>query len=152
MPIIQGELQLPIAASSLPQSSVAPVMPSGSHFLPRGQPLQAPLLSQFSVSQLPVAAPHVSVTQPGFPPISMAAGINQPLLTLATSAAAAAVPVGSTVVPTQLPTLLQPGAQLSSQVHPQLLQPAVQSMGLPVSLGQTAEVPIPATDTLYQVL
>ncbi|XP_053107622.1 serine/threonine-protein kinase WNK1 isoform X11 [Hemicordylus capensis] len=152
MPIIQGEPQLPIAAPSLPQPSVAPVMPLGSHFLPMGQPLQAPLLPQFSVSQLPIAAPHVSVAQPGFPslPISMAASINQPLLTLPTSTAAAAIPVGSTGVPTQLPTLLQPVAQLSNQVLPQLLQPAVQSMGLPAALGQTAEVPFPATDALYQ--
>ncbi|XP_066490671.1 serine/threonine-protein kinase WNK1-like isoform X2 [Tiliqua scincoides] len=152
MPIIQGEPQLPIAASSLPQPSVAPVMPIGSHFLPMGQSLQAPLLSQFSISQLPIAAPHVSVAQPGFPslPISMAASVNQPLLTLASSAAAAAIPVGSTVVPTQLPTIPQPVAQLSSQVLPQLLQPGVQSVGLPATLGQTAEVPIPATDALYQ--
>ncbi|XP_062990986.1 serine/threonine-protein kinase WNK1 isoform X7 [Elgaria multicarinata webbii] len=145
VPIIQGEPQLPMAAPSLPQPSVAPVLPLGSHFLPLGQPLQAPLLPQFSVSQMPVAAPHVSVAQPCFPslPISMAAGINQPLLTLATSAAAAAIPVGSTAVPSQLPTLLQP-------VVPQLLQPAVQSMGLPATLGQTAEVPLPATDAVYQ--
>ncbi|XP_061494636.1 serine/threonine-protein kinase WNK1 isoform X2 [Rhineura floridana] len=147
--IIQGETQLPMAAPSLPQPSVAPVMPIGSHFLPVGQ---APLHPQFSVSQMPVAAPHVSLAQPGFPslPISMAAVINQPLLTLATSAAAAAIPVGSTVVPSQLPPLLQPVAQLSSQVLPQHLQPAVQSMGLPATLGQTAEVPLPATDALYQ--
>lgn len=151
MPIIQGEPQLPIAASSLPQPSVAPVMPIGSPFLPVGQPLQAPLLSQFSVSQLPIAAPHVSVAQPGFPslPISMSTNINPSLLTLATSAAA--IPVGTTVVPSQLPTLLQPVAQLPSQALPQLLQPGVQSMGLPATLGQTAEVPIPATDALYQV-
>lgn len=149
MPLIQGEPQLPIAAPS-----VAPVMPIGSHFLPMGQPLQAPLLPQFSVSQLPMAAPHVSVAQPGFPsvPISMATGINQPLLNLATSSATPAIPVGSTVVPSQLPTLLQPVSQLSSQVLPQLLQPAVQSMGLPASLGQTADIPLPATDGLYQVL
>ncbi|XP_044272960.1 serine/threonine-protein kinase WNK1 isoform X4 [Varanus komodoensis] len=152
VPIIQGEPQLPMAAPSLPQPSIAPVMPVGSHFLPLGQPLQAPLLPQFSVSQMPIATPHVSVAQPCFPslPISMAAGLNQPLLTLATSAAAAAIPAGSTVVPSQLPTLLQPVAQLSSQVVPQLLQPTVQSMGLSATLGQTAEVPLPATDALYQ--
>ncbi|XP_060101743.1 serine/threonine-protein kinase WNK1 isoform X9 [Heteronotia binoei] len=151
MPILQGEPQLPVSAPTLPQPSAAPVMPIGSHYLPMGQPLQAPLLPQFSVSQLPIAAPHVSVAQPGFPslPISMAAGINQPLLTLATSAAAAAIPVGSTVVPSQIPPLLQPVAQLSSQGLPQLLQPAVQSMGLPATLGQS-EVPLPATDAVYQ--
>lgn len=132
MPIIQGEL--PIGAPSLAQSSAAPVM---SHFLPVGQAIQPPLLPQFSASQMPIPAPHVSVAQPCFPSlsISMAAGINQPLLTLATSAAATAIPV----------------AQLSSQVLPQLLQPGVQSMGLPPTLGQTAEVPLPATDALYQV-
>ncbi|XP_077196117.1 serine/threonine-protein kinase WNK1 isoform X7 [Paroedura picta] len=151
MPIIQGEPQLPVTAPTLPQSSVAPVMPIGSHYLPMGQPLQGPLLPQFSVAQLPIAAPHVSVAQPGFSslPISMAAGINQPLLTLATSAAAAAIPVGSTVVPSQIPPLLQPVAQLPSQGLPQLLQPAVQSVGLPATLGQS-EVPLPATDAVYQ--
>ncbi|XP_026574590.1 serine/threonine-protein kinase WNK1 isoform X1 [Pseudonaja textilis] len=149
VPIIQGESQSPMGAPSLAQSSAAPVM---SHFLPVGQPIQPPLLPQFSASQMPMPAPHVSVAQPCFPSlsISMAAGINQPLLTLATSAAATAIPVGSTVVPSQLPTLLQPVAQLSSQVLPQLLQPGVQSMGLPSTLGQTAEVPLPATDALYQ--
>ncbi|NXK04923.1 WNK1 kinase, partial [Herpetotheres cachinnans] len=150
--IIQGEPQLPVAAPSLPQPSVAPSVPIGSHFLPVGQPLPASLVPQFSVSQLPVAAPHVSVAQPGFQslPISMAAGMNQPLLTLATSAAATAVPVGSTVVPSQLPTVMQPVAQLPSQVLPQLLQPAVQSVGLPVSIGQAAEASLPAGDALYQ--
>ncbi|KFZ55717.1 Serine/threonine-protein kinase WNK1, partial [Podiceps cristatus] len=151
--IIQGEPQLPVAAPSLPQPSVAPSVPIGSHFLPMGQPLPTSMVPQFSVSQMPVAAPHVSVAQPGFQslPISMAAGMNQPLLTLATSAAAAtAVPVGSTVVPSQLPTLMQPVAQLPSQVLPQLLQPAVQSVGLPVSIGQAAETSLPAGDALYQ--
>uniref|UniRef100_A0A8C8SFT7 non-specific serine/threonine protein kinase n=1 Tax=Pelusios castaneus TaxID=367368 RepID=A0A8C8SFT7_9SAUR len=152
VPIVQGEPQLPVAAPSLPQPSVAPAIPIGSHFLPMGQPLSTSLLSQFSVSQLPIAAPHVSVAQPGFQslPISMAAGVNQPLLTLATSAAAAAIPVGSTVVPSQLSTVLQSVAQLPSQVLPQLLQPAVQSMGLPASLGQAAEAALPAGDALYQ--
>ncbi|KFU87792.1 Serine/threonine-protein kinase WNK1, partial [Chaetura pelagica] len=150
--IIQGEPQLPVAAPSLPQPSVAPSVPIGSHFLPMGQPLPASIVPQFSVSQLPVAAPHVSVTQPGFQslPISMATGVSQPLLTLATSAAAATVPVGSTVVPSQLPTLMQPVAQLPSQVLPQLLQPAVQSVGLPVTIGQAAEASVPAGDALYQ--
>ncbi|XP_054023760.1 serine/threonine-protein kinase WNK1 isoform X13 [Dryobates pubescens] len=150
--IIQGEPQLPVAAPSLPQPSVAPSVPVGSHFLPMGQPLPTSMVPQFSVSQLPVAAPHVSVAQPGFQslPISMAAGISQPLLTLATSAAATAVPVGSTVCPSQLPTLLQPVAQLPSQVLPQLLQPAVQSVGLPVSIGQAAETSLPAGDAVYQ--
>ncbi|XP_072211285.1 serine/threonine-protein kinase WNK1 isoform X11 [Excalfactoria chinensis] len=150
--IIQGEPQLPVAAPSVPQPSVAPSVPIGSHFLPVGQPLPTSIVPQFSVSQLPVAAPHVSVAQPGFQslPISMAGGMNQPLLTLATSAAATAVPVGSTVVPSQLPTLMQPVAQLPSQVLPQLLQPAVQSMGLPVSIGQAADASLPAGDALYQ--
>ncbi|KAM9388679.1 serine/threonine-protein kinase WNK1 isoform 2-T2 [Phaethornis superciliosus] len=152
VPIIQGEPQLPVAAPSLPQPSVAPSVPIGSHFLPMGQPLPTSMVPQFSVSQLPVAAPHVSVTQPGFQslPISMAAGMNQPLLTLATSAAATTVPVGPTVVPSQLPTLMQPVAQLPSQVLPQLLQPAVQSVGLPVSIGQAAEASLPAGEALYQ--
>ncbi|NXJ80617.1 WNK1 kinase, partial [Trogon melanurus] len=150
--IIQGEPQLPVAAPSLPQPSVAPSVPIGSHFLPMGQPLPTSMVPQFSVSQLPVAAPHVSVAQPAFQslPISMAAGMNQPLLTLATSAAATAVPVGPTVVPSQPPTLMQPVAQLPSQVLPQLLQPAVQSVGLPVSIGQAAEPSLPAGDALYQ--
>ncbi|NXK73935.1 WNK1 kinase, partial [Amazona guildingii] len=150
--IIQGEPQLPVAAPSLPQPSAAPSVPIGSHFLPMGQPLPTSMVPQFSVSPLPVAAPHVSVAQPGFQslPISMAAGMSQPLLTLATSAAATAVPVGSTVVPSQLPTVMQPVAQLPSQVLPQLLQPAVQSVGLPVSIGQAAEASVPAGDALYQ--
>ncbi|XP_053891108.1 serine/threonine-protein kinase WNK1 isoform X5 [Malaclemys terrapin pileata] len=150
--IIQGEPQLPVSAPSLPQPSVAPTIPIGSHFLPMGQPLSTSLLPQFSVSQLPIAASHASVAQPGFQslPISMAAGINQPLLTLATSAAAAAIPIGSTIVPSQLPAVLQSAAQLPSQVLPQLLQPAVQSMGLPASLGQAAEAALPAGDALYQ--
>ncbi|XP_066040351.1 serine/threonine-protein kinase WNK1 isoform X11 [Chamaea fasciata] len=146
--IIQGEPQLPVAASSLPQPSVAPPVPLGSHFVPLGQALPAPVAPQFPVSQLPVAAP-VTVAQAGFQslPISMAAAISQPLLPLATSAAAAAVPVGASGVPGQLPTLLQPGAQLPSQV---LLQPPVQAVGLPVSIGQAAEASLPAGDALYQ--
>ncbi|NWV47110.1 WNK1 kinase, partial [Daphoenositta chrysoptera] len=149
--IIQGEPQLPVAASSLPQPSVAPSVPIGSHFLPMGQALPAPVVPQFPVAQLPVAAPHVTVAQAGFQslPLSMAAGMSQPLLTLATSAAAAAVPVGPPN-PGQLPTLMQPVAQLPSQALPQLLQPAVQSVGLPVSIGQAAEASLPAGDALYQ--
>nr|XP_016849094.1 PREDICTED: serine/threonine-protein kinase WNK1 isoform X10 [Anolis carolinensis] len=152
VPIIQGEPQLPMAAPSLPQPSVAPVMPIGSHFLPVGQPLPASLLPQFSVSQMPMTAPHVSVAQPCFPslPISMAAGINQPLLTLATSATVTAIPVGSAGLPSQQPALHQPVTQLNNQVLPQLLQPSVQSMGMPATLGQTAEVQLPATDAVYQ--
>ncbi|XP_014114803.1 PREDICTED: serine/threonine-protein kinase WNK1 isoform X1 [Pseudopodoces humilis] len=145
--IIQGEPQLPVAASSLPQPSVAPSVPIGSHFLPVGQALPASVVPQFPVSQLPVAAPHVTVAQPGFQslPISMAAGISQPLLPLPTSAAA--VPVGASAVPSQLPSLMQPVAQLPSQV---LLQPPGQAVGLPVSIGQAAEASLPAADALYQ--
>ncbi|KAM5175349.1 serine/threonine-protein kinase WNK1 isoform 2-T2 [Callospermophilus lateralis] len=144
---IQGESQIPVAS----QSSVVPVH-SGAHFLPMGQPLPTSLLPQYPVSQIPLSTPHVSTAQTGFSslPITMAAGVNQPLLTLASSATAAAIPGGSTVVPSQLPTLLQPVTQLPSQVHPQLLQPAVQSMGMPANLGQAAEVSLPSGDVLYQ--
>ncbi|KAM7115577.1 serine/threonine-protein kinase WNK1 isoform 12-T12 [Molossus nigricans] len=146
-PTIQGEPQIPVAT----QPSVVPVH-SGAHFLPMGQPLPPSLLSQYSVSQIPISAPHVSAAQTGFStlPMTIAAGINQPLLTLASSATAAAIPGGSTVASSQLPTLLQPVAQLPSQVHPQLLQPAVQSMGIPANLGQAAEVPLTSGDVLYQ--
>ncbi|XP_016080327.1 PREDICTED: serine/threonine-protein kinase WNK1 isoform X9 [Miniopterus natalensis] len=147
VPTIQGEPQIPVAT----QPSVVPVH-SGAHFLPMGQPLPASLLPQYSVSQIPISAPHVSAAQTGFSalPITIAAGINQPLLTLASSATAAAIPGGSTVAPSQLPTLVQPVTQLPSQVHPQLLQPSVQSMGIPANLGQAAEVPLPSGDVLYQ--
>nr|XP_025707709.1 serine/threonine-protein kinase WNK1 isoform X2 [Callorhinus ursinus] len=147
VPTIQGEPQIPVAT----QPSVVPVH-SGAHFLPMGQPLSTSLLPQYPVSQIPISTPHVSATQTGFSslPITMAAGINQPLLTLASSATAAGIPGGPTVVPSQLPTLLQPVTQLPSQVHPQLLQPAVQSMGIPANLGQPAEVPLPSGDVLYQ--
>ncbi|KAM9683612.1 serine/threonine-protein kinase WNK1 isoform 6-T6 [Dama dama] len=153
VPALQGEPQIPVAT----QPSVVPIR-AGAHFLPVGQPLPASLLPQYPtsqlppVSQLPSAPPHVSVAQPGFPPlpVTMAAGVSQPLLTLASSAAAAAVPGAPAVVPSQLPALLQPVTQLPSQGHPQLLQPAVQSMGIPASLGQTAEVPLPPGDILYQ--
>ncbi|XP_053518487.1 serine/threonine-protein kinase WNK1 isoform X14 [Artibeus jamaicensis] len=146
-PTIQGEPQIPVAA----QPSVVPVH-SGAHFLPMGQPLPTSLLPQYPVSQIPVSAPHVSAAQTGFSalPITIAAGINQPLLTLTSSATTAAIPGGSTVASSQLPTLLQPVTQLPSQVHPQLLQPAVQSMGIPANLGQVAEVPLPSGDVLYQ--
>ncbi|XP_058415073.1 serine/threonine-protein kinase WNK1 isoform X1 [Diceros bicornis minor] len=147
VPPIQGEPHIPVAT----QPSVVPVH-SGAHFLPMGQPLPASLLPQYPVSQVAISTPHVSVSQTSFSslPITMAAGINQPLLTLASSATAATIPGGSTVVPSQLPTLLQPVTQLPSQVHPQLLQPAVQSMGIPANLGQAAEVPLPSGDVLYQ--
>ncbi|KAM5332355.1 serine/threonine-protein kinase WNK1 isoform 13-T13 [Glossophaga mutica] len=147
VPAIQGEPQIPVAT----QPSVVPVH-SGAHFLPTGQPLPTSLLPQYPVSQIPISAPHVSATQTGFStlPITIAAGINQPMLTLASSATAAAIPGGSTVASNQLPTLLQPVTQLPSQVHPQLLQPAVQSMGIPANLGQAAEVPLPSGDVLYQ--
>ncbi|XP_074125439.1 serine/threonine-protein kinase WNK1 isoform X2 [Sminthopsis crassicaudata] len=148
---IQGESQIPVAAPSLPQPSVTPSL-SGAHFLSVGQPLPASLIPQFSVSQIPMSTPHVSVAQTGFSslPNSIASGINQPLLTMASSAAAAAIPVGSTMVPSQLPTLLQPVTQLPSQAHPQLLQPAVQSIGIPANLGQAAEASLPTGDSLYQ--
>nr|XP_035948268.1 serine/threonine-protein kinase WNK1 isoform X18 [Halichoerus grypus] len=147
VPTIQGEPQIPVAT----QPSVVPVH-SGAHFLPMGQPLSTSLLPQYPVSQIPISTPHVSAAQTGFSslPITMAAGINQPLLTLASSATAAGIPGGPAVVPSQLPTLLQPVTQLPSQVHPQLLQPAVQSMGIPANLGQAAEVPLPSGDVLYQ--
>ncbi|XP_030177254.1 serine/threonine-protein kinase WNK1 isoform X4 [Lynx canadensis] len=147
VPAIQGEPQIPVAT----QPSVVPVH-SGAHFLPLGQPLSTSLHPQYPVSQIPISSPHVSVAQTGFSslPVTMAAGVNQPLLTLASSATAAAIPGGPTAVPSQLPTLLQPVTQLPSQVHPQLLQPAVQSMGIPANLGQAAEVPLPSGDVLYQ--
>lgn len=149
VPTIQGEPHIPVSA----QPSVVPVH-SGAHFLPVGQPLPTSLLPQYPVSQIPISTPHVSTAQTGFSsvPITMAAGINQPLLTLASSATAASIPGGSTVVPNQLPTLLQPVNQLQNQVHPQLLQPTVQSMGIPANLGQAAEGPLPSGDVLYQVL
>ncbi|NXO35508.1 WNK1 kinase, partial [Locustella ochotensis] len=139
--IIQGEPQLPVAASSLPQPSVAPSVPIGSHFLPVGQALPAPVVPPFPVAQLPVTA-----AQAGFQalPLPLAAGISQPLLPLAPSAAA--VPVGAGLVPSPLPALLPPGPQ----VLPQLLQPPVQAVGLPVSIGQAAEASLPAGDALYQ--
>ncbi|XP_036157731.1 serine/threonine-protein kinase WNK1 isoform X6 [Myotis myotis] len=147
VPTIQGEPQISVAT----QPSVVPVH-SGAHFLPMGQPLPTSLLPQYSVSQIPISAPHVSAAQTGFStlPITIAAGINQPLLTLASSATASVIPGGSTLASSQLPTLLQPVTQLPSQVHPQLLQPSVQSMGLPANLGQAAEVPLPSGDVLYQ--
>ncbi|XP_042801388.1 serine/threonine-protein kinase WNK1 isoform X7 [Panthera leo] len=147
VPAIQGEPQIPVAT----QPSVVPVH-SGAHFLPLGQPLSTSLHPQYPVSQIPISTPHVSAAQTGFSslPVTMAAGVNQPLLTLASSATAAAIPGGPTAVPSQLPTLLQPVTQLPSQVHPQLLQPAVQSMGIPANLGQAAEVPLPSGDVLYQ--
>ncbi|XP_008258056.3 serine/threonine-protein kinase WNK1 isoform X8 [Oryctolagus cuniculus] len=147
VPTIQGEPQIPVAT----QPSVVPVH-SGAPFLSMGQPLPTSLLPQYPVSQIPISTPHVTTAQTGFSslPITMAAGINQPLLTLASSASAAAIPGGSTVVPSQLPTLLQPVTQLPSQAHPHLLQTAVQSMGIPANLGQAAEVPLPSGDVLYQ--
>ncbi|XP_012290363.1 serine/threonine-protein kinase WNK1 isoform X11 [Aotus nancymaae] len=147
VPTIQGEPQIPVAT----QPSVVPVH-SGAHFLPVGQPLPTSLLPQYPVSQIPISTTHVSTAQTGFSslPITMAAGITQPLLTLASSATTAAIPGVSTVVPSQLPTLLQPVTQLPSQIHPQLLQPAVQSMGIPANLGQAAEVPLSSGDVLYQ--
>ncbi|XP_059969625.1 serine/threonine-protein kinase WNK1 isoform X11 [Mesoplodon densirostris] len=141
VPTIQGEPQIPVAT----QPSVVPVH-SGAHFLPVGQPFPPSSLPQYPVSQIP------SAPQPAFSPlpVTMAAGVNQPLLTLASSAPAAAAPGGPTVVPSQLPTLLQPVTHLPSQAHPQLLQPAVQSMGIAANLGQTAEAPLPSGDVLYQ--
>ncbi|XP_023573461.1 serine/threonine-protein kinase WNK1 [Octodon degus] len=147
VPTVQGEPQISIAT----QPSVVPVH-SGAHFLPMGQPLPTSLLPQYSASQISISTPHVSTAQTGFSslPVTMAGGINQPLLTLASSATSATIPGASTVVPSQLPTLLQPVTQLPSQVHPQLLPSAVQSMGIPANLGQAAEVPLPSGDVLYQ--
>ncbi|XP_051011199.1 serine/threonine-protein kinase WNK1 isoform X3 [Acomys russatus] len=147
VPTVQGEPHIPVST----QPSVVPVH-SGAHFLPVGQSLPTSLLPQYPVSQIPISTPHVSTAQTGFSsvPITMAAGINQPLLTLASSATASSIPGGSTVVSNQLPTLLQPVSQLQSQVHPQLLQPTVQSMGIPANLGQAAEGPLPSGDVLYQ--
>nr|XP_058937261.1 serine/threonine-protein kinase WNK1 isoform X16 [Kogia breviceps] len=141
VPTIQGEPHIPVAT----QPSVVPVH-SGARFLPAGQPLPPSSLPQYPGSQIP------SAPQPAFSPlpVTMAAGVNQPLLTLASSAPASAVPGGPTVVPSQLPTLLQPVTQLPNQAHPQLLQPAVQSMGIAANLGQTAEAPLPSGDVLYQ--
>ncbi|KAM9073590.1 serine/threonine-protein kinase WNK1 isoform 10-T10 [Megaptera novaeangliae] len=141
VPAIQGEPQIPVAT----QPSVVPVH-SGAHFLPVGQPLPPSSLPQYPVSQMP------SAPQPAFSPlpVTVAAGVNQPLLTLASSASAAAVPGGSAMVPSQLPPLLQPVTQLPSQAHPQLLQPAVQSVGRAANLGQPAEAPLPSGDVLYQ--
>ncbi|XP_058138525.1 serine/threonine-protein kinase WNK1 isoform X2 [Dasypus novemcinctus] len=146
VPTIQGESQIPVAT----QPSVVPVH-SGAHFLPMGPPIPTSLLPQYPVSQIPIST-HVSTAQTGFSslPITMAAGINQPLLTLASSATAPVVPGATSVVPSQLPSLLQSVTQLPSQVHPQLLQSAVQSMGIPPNLGQAAEVPLPSGDVLYQ--
>ncbi|KAL1789862.1 serine serine/threonine-protein kinase WNK1 isoform X4 [Sigmodon hispidus] len=147
VPTIQGEPHIPVSA----QPSVVPVH-SGAHFLPVGQPLPTSLLPQYPVSQIPISTPHVSAAQTGFSsvPITMAAGINQTLLTFASSATASSIPGGSTIVPNQLPNLLQPVSQLQSQVHSQLLQPTVQSMGIPANLGQAAEGPLPSGDVLYQ--
>uniref|UniRef100_A0A6I8NBR1 non-specific serine/threonine protein kinase n=1 Tax=Ornithorhynchus anatinus TaxID=9258 RepID=A0A6I8NBR1_ORNAN len=145
VPTIQGDPQIPVAAPALPHPSVAPGL-SGTHFLPLGQPLPAPLAPQFSVPQLPLPVPQVTTAQTGFSPLPgpVAAGVHQPLLQLAPSAAAGSV--GSTVVPSHVPTLLQPGMQLPSQVVPQLLQP----VGIPAHLGQAAKAPLPPGDTLYQ--
>lgn len=80
----------------------------------------------------------------------MAAGINKPLLTSASSATSASTPGASDVVPTQLPTLQQPVTQLPSQVHLQLLQSAVQFVEKPANLVQAADPPLPSRDVLYQ--
>ncbi|KAM5299030.1 serine/threonine-protein kinase WNK1 isoform 1-T1 [Ctenodactylus gundi] len=147
VPPVQGEPQISVVT----QPSVVQVH-SGAHFLPVGQPLPTSLLSQYPVSQIPMSTPQVSTAQTGFSslPITMAAGVNQPLLTLASSVTAAGIPGGPAVAPSQLPALLQPVTQLPSQVPPQLLQPAVQSMGVPANLGQAAEVPLSSGDVLYQ--
>ncbi|XP_060240047.1 serine/threonine-protein kinase WNK1 isoform X5 [Meriones unguiculatus] len=60
---------------------------------------------------------------------------------------------GTTALPAsqaQMSAGTQPVNQLQSQVHPQLLQPTVQSMGIPANLGQAAEGPLPSGDVLYQ--
>nr|XP_055171311.1 serine/threonine-protein kinase WNK1 isoform X6 [Nyctereutes procyonoides] len=147
---------LPIQHSQQQQGvqQTAPPQQTAQYSLPQtSASSEATIAQPVSQSQAPQVLPQISAgKQTGFSslPITMAAGINQPLLTLASSATTAAIPGGPTVVPSQLPTLLQPVTQLPSQVHPQLLQPAVQSMGIPANLGQAAEVPLPSGDVLYQ--
>ncbi|XP_029422636.1 serine/threonine-protein kinase WNK1 isoform X5 [Nannospalax galili] len=73
--------------------------------------------------------------------------------TASSSEGATAQPVSQPQASQSLPQVSagkQPVNQLPSQVHPQLLQPTVQSMGIPANLGQAAEGPLPSGDVLYQ--
>ncbi|XP_049550744.1 serine/threonine-protein kinase WNK1 isoform X11 [Orcinus orca] len=129
------------AQYSLPQMSASSEAMTAQ---PTSQPQPPQSFSHVSAGkQLPVSQPVPTIQ--GEPQIPVA---TQPSVVPVHSAAA--VPGGPAVVPSQLPTLLQPVTQLPSQAHPQLLQPAVQSMGIAANLGQTAEAPLPSGDVLYQ--
>ncbi|XP_061061973.1 serine/threonine-protein kinase WNK1 isoform X6 [Eubalaena glacialis] len=129
------------AQYSLPQTSASSEAMTAQ---PASQPQPPQSLSHVSAGkQLPVSQPVPAIQ--GEPQIPVA---TQPSVVPVHSAAA--VPGGPAVVPSQLPTLLQPVTQLPSQAHPQLLQPAVQSMGIAANLGQPAEAPLPSGDVLYQ--
>ncbi|XP_049550745.1 serine/threonine-protein kinase WNK1 isoform X12 [Orcinus orca] len=128
------------AQYSLPQMSASSEAMTAQ---PTSQPQPPQSFSHVSAGkQLPVSQPVPTIQ--GEPQIPVA---TQPSVVPVHSAA---VPGGPAVVPSQLPTLLQPVTQLPSQAHPQLLQPAVQSMGIAANLGQTAEAPLPSGDVLYQ--
>nr|XP_021488271.1 serine/threonine-protein kinase WNK1 isoform X8 [Meriones unguiculatus] len=76
-----------------------------------------------------------------YPPSSMAQGQSQGQTSGSLAGVLSSQPI---------PHPQQPVNQLQSQVHPQLLQPTVQSMGIPANLGQAAEGPLPSGDVLYQ--
>ncbi|XP_029060412.1 serine/threonine-protein kinase WNK1 isoform X7 [Monodon monoceros] len=129
------------AQYSLPQMSASSEAMTAQ---PTSQPQPPQSFSHVSTGkQLPVSQPVPTIQ--GEPQIPVA---TQPSVVPVHSAAA--VPGGPAVVPSQLPTLLQPVTQLPSQAHPQLLPPAVQSTGIAANLGQTAEAPLPSGDVLYQ--
>ncbi|XP_061061975.1 serine/threonine-protein kinase WNK1 isoform X8 [Eubalaena glacialis] len=107
-------------------------------------------LPQTSASSEAMTAQPASQPQPPQSLSHVSAGKQLPVSQPVPAIQAAAVPGGPAVVPSQLPTLLQPVTQLPSQAHPQLLQPAVQSMGIAANLGQPAEAPLPSGDVLYQ--